>query len=157
MEKKLFPLLVLISFYISSYSQKQKGLEVISYLRIIDGTLDNANLTLQDNNTGKTKTVEGVEKILITQNNEEQKSKKFNLTLPFNQSFTLVFNKPNYVTKKLWFDTNAPFERSKQGFYPILLTIVLVPENDSTNIEVFNHPVVKYKYSRELDEFDFTK
>lgn len=85
----------------------------------------------------------------------QSSTSKLRLKLNFNCIYTIVFSKPGYVTKTVEFDTKAPKEHIADGFDPYKIEVKLFQQFDGVNLTVFNQPVGKIRYNKELDEFDY--
>jgi hypothetical protein len=80
---------------------------------------------------------------------------KFSLSLKLNCDYIISFNKPGYVTKKIQVNTTIAADRAKQGIYPFPFDVYLFKQYDGVNIIVFNQPVGKIAYNKDMDEFDY--
>ena len=80
---------------------------------------------------------------------------KLKLKLNFNSNYTIVFSKPGYITKSIEFDTKAPADHIADGFDPYKIGVKLFKQYDGVNITVYNQPVGKIKFDRDIDEFNY--
>lgn len=131
-------------FAASLFSQvavAQQRLETPIRLKIEDGKTDDVSVVLKNLTTGETNSVKG--------------EAKFSLSLKLNCDYIISFNKPGYVTKKIQVTTNIPADRALQGLYPFPFDVYLFKQYDGVNIIVFNQPVGKISYNRDMDEFDY--
>ena len=80
---------------------------------------------------------------------------KMKLKLNYNSNYTIIFSKDGYVTKSIEFDTKAPADHIKDGFDPYKIGVKLFKQYDGVNVTVYNQPVGKIRFNKELDEFNF--
>ncbi len=68
--------------------------------------------------------------------------------LEFNQSYTLIYSKPGYVSKRLSINTKGvPPEEQQIGGFKIPVQMTLFKEIEGLKIDVLKQPIGKYKYN----------
>jgi len=125
----------------AQFSFAQGRLDTPIRLKIENGKTDDVSVVLKNLTTGETNSVNG--------------EAKFNLSLKLNCDYIISFNKPGYVTKRIQVNTTIPAERARQGLYPFPFDVYLFKQYEGVNIIVFNQPVGKISYDRNMDEFDY--
>lgn len=80
---------------------------------------------------------------------------KMRFKLDYNRKYTLIFTKPGYVTKTIEINTSAPAERIAQKFDPYKIGVKIYKQGDEANKVVYNQPVARIKYDKNIDEFNF--
>ncbi|HEX5001880.1 MAG TPA: hypothetical protein VFW78_05255 [Bacteroidia bacterium] len=128
-------------FLMVQFSFAQGRLDTPIRLKIENGKTDDVSVVLKNLTTGETNSVNG--------------EAKFNLSLKLNCDYIISFNKPGYVTKRIQVNTTIPAERARQGLYPFPFDVYLFKQYEGVNIIVFNQPVGKISYDRNMDEFDY--
>ncbi len=118
----------------------QVGLEVPVKVDVENGNVDDVLIKLMKN--GKT---------IFTQSS----TSRMKLKLHFNSNYTIIFSKPGYITKSVEFDTKAPADHIADGFNPYKIGVKLFKQYDGVNITVYNQPVGKIRFDKDLDEFNY--
>lgn len=80
---------------------------------------------------------------------------KLKLKLEYNGVYSIVFSKPGYITKTVEINTQAPDDHIKSGFEPYKIGVKLFKQYDGVNIAVYNQPVGKVRFDKDLDEFSY--
>lgn len=132
--------LVMLSLLFSASLHAQVGLEVPVKVDVENGKVDDVLIKLMKN--GKT---------IFSQSSVS----KLKLRLNFNSNYTIVFTKPGYITKSVEFDTKAPADHIADGFDPYKIGVKLFKQYDGINITVYNQPVGKIRFDKDLDEFNY--
>ena len=145
MKKIILLFLILLCSKPNSLSQSKHGITLTIKLIISTGSLDNANLTVENNKTRDIQTYKGI---------NSPKRKTYNFTLSFNEEFTLTFSKPGFITKCILFDTNLPKEKQNEDFKPTNFAVELFESNDSIPSTEGCKPLSKWKYSEKHNDFD---
>ena len=144
--KKLFKirfcipaLSIMLNLFVSSI-YAQGALEVPVKVDIENGNVDDVLVKVMKNGRS-----------IFTQSSVS----KMKLKLNFNSSYSIVFSKPGYVTKTIEFDTKAPSDHITDGFDPYKIGVKLFKQYDGVNITVYNQPVGKIRFDKDLDEFSY--
>lgn len=132
--------LIILSLFIFTTVHAQVGLEVPVKVDVENGKVDDVLIKLMKN--GKT---------VFSQSS----ASKLKLRLNFNSNYTIVFTKPGYITKSVEFDTKAPADHIEDGFDPYKIGVKLFKQYDGVNITVYNQPVGKIRFDKDLDEFNY--
>lgn len=118
-----------------------RTVNVSSSFIIDEGDYSKSYLVLENVTTGEKQTIPG--------------QAKFSINLKFNCQYIMSYTKPDYVTKKIEINTNAPADRIEQGFEKIEMKVFLFKQYEGMNIVVYNQPVAKYTFSKMLDDYDY--
>lgn len=118
-----------------------RTVNVSSSFIIDEGDYSKSYLVLENVSTGEKQTIPG--------------QAKFSINLKFNCQYIMSYTKPDYVTKKIEINTNAPADRIEQGFEKIEMKVFLFKQYEGMNIVVYNQPVAKYTFSKMLDDYDY--
>ena len=135
----------LLLFITISFGQSLLAATLTVNLKYIieDGTRDNAKISiLKDGAKWRT---------LIS------KSKKESIQLDLQHEYIFTFSKPSYISKKIFFSTRVPENITAQEAKAISchLTITVYKQPDRQNLIVYNQPVGKIIYKKEIDNFDY--
>ncbi len=130
----------LLVLMITSTIQAQNYLEVPIKVDIENGNMDEVMIKVIKNS-----------KTVFSQSSNS----KVKLKLNFNCVYTIVFSKPGYISKSVEFNTKATKEHIADGFDPYKIGVKLFKQYDGVNITVYNQPVGKIRFDRDLDEFNY--
>ena len=119
----------------------QGGFQINGRVKVEDGSLDGARVVVYKNGE-KLRTI-------------SSGLGKFSLDLDLNSDYIIEFEKDDFVTKKLSFDTHAPTEAIANGFTPFEFAVSMFKQYDDVNTVVFNQPVGMIRYDKETDDFDY--
>ena len=123
-----------------SFSQGDIKLEVPIKIKVNEGNLDGAEVTIIKNGGSPRKL---------------PFSAKFSLKLDLNANYIIKFTKPGFITKSIEINTTVPDSRANDGFDPYPFELKLFKQYDGVNIVVFDQPVAKIAFSNEIDDFDY--
>jgi len=78
-----------------------------------------------------------------------------NLSLKYNDLYTLKIEKNGYVTKIVEVNSDVPESviNEGDGFPTKKIEVVLYPKKDGVDVKIFKQPVVKIAYDRDYDDF----
>ncbi len=140
LQLKSWQVIIIITLLISTSLHAQIGLEVPVKVDVENGNMDDVFIKLMKN--GKT---------IFSQSS----TSRLKLRLNFNSNYTILFSKPGYITKSVEFDTKAPADHIADGFDPYKIGVKLFKQYDGVNITVYNQPVGKIHFDKDLDEFNY--
>lgn len=123
-------------------AQKRQPFTIKFKLLITKGNLENSLITIQKN---------GSVYRVIDPNKE-----KYDVDLVLDETFTLVFTKPNYITKSIIVDTHVPAGREEEDFAKFSAKVELEMQPPE-EVVTYSQPVGRIKYSDDYEDFDFDK
>jgi hypothetical protein len=81
------------------------------------------------------------------------KKGKFELKIPKNAYITLVFEKNNFVTKRVLFDTRTSNKKINENVRPFDLEIVLLEHMDGIDYSDLDFPITKIQYVNKMKDY----
>jgi hypothetical protein len=84
---------------------------------------------------------------------QSSRSGRCKITLPLNQTYTIVFSVPGYVSKKI--RVNAKVPSSRHGGYKFRFTIDLFEQIPGLDVSVLDEPVAIVDFNNFMNVFDY--
>tara|TARA_B100000809_G_scaffold125586_1_gene123828 strand:- start:966 stop:1490 length:525 start_codon:yes stop_codon:yes gene_type:complete len=78
---------------------------------------------------------------------------KFEFNIPKNAYITLVFEKNNFVTKRVLFDTRSSNKEINKNVRPFDLEIVLLEHMDGIDYSELDFPITKIQYVKKMKDY----
>lgn len=88
---------------------------------------------------------------------QNDKKGKFNFEIPKDAYITLAFEKENYITKRVLFDTRTTDDSYNKDIRPFDLEIVLLQKMEGIDYSELDFPITKIVYVKEFGEYHYAQ